>query len=335
MNKDSVEVIKFMDLYGRLTNLDLQPCDLIRVAEDDEKVRQLCIDLHFAAWVLRRKERSDRQLFSSPTEPNFIRSFRDFEDRFDDVVTDVWFADLDLGLGASNQDAARPVPTIGTQATRQWEIADESAFEKAKAIEVALEFALDEATQEHRGFPTGFPEAIEDAAFAWRELRRQSGLNLRGILRRRALVPFVMIPRHVNSKYGTKEKFSLLRLLQEAHDCFIFGQNLSSIMLMRSVVEQVLRDHYRAGDRDTNLKARIDLAVGLPLQANKTALQNFRRLSNAVVHSDESESVRLKSPESMDLELQIVRAMSLVRALIEGTPSNARPDLTSAGNYGN
>ncbi|KQS83819.1 MULTISPECIES: DUF4145 domain-containing protein [unclassified Rhizobium] len=332
MTTDSAEVIKFATLFSKLKNLDLEPTDLARIAKNDESIRELCIDLHFSASVLRNAERSDRQIFASPTEPKFIKQFRDFEARFEHVVAEVFLADLDLGiLSPSDQNDALSVPAALSRAQRHWEIADDSALEKAQSIETALNFARDEATQEHRGFPDGFPESIEDAVFAWNQLRGHTGLSLRATLRRRLLVPFVMIPRHIDSKYGTTEKFSLLRLLQEVHECFIFGQFLASIVLMRSVIEQVLRDHYKAGDDHTKLKTRIELAVDLPPQANKIALQSFRELSNAVVHSDVKESGRLKSKDSMVFELQIVRAMSLVQTLIEGTPRNTRPNFASAG----
>ncbi len=316
--KDTAEVINFMSLYGRLIGLDLEPLELEDISQSDEKIRELCINLHFAAWTLRLSERHDLDIFTGPSDPKFINQFRDFENRFEQTINEVWFGGVDLGTGREEASASK-LPTH-LKAKRQWEMADENALEKAKAIEGALDFAADQATQDHRGFPDGFADEIADAVLAWEETRKSSGLSLRGMLRRRQLVPFTLIPRHVHEKFGASGKLSLFSLLREAQNCFVFGSFLASFIVMRGIVEQVLRDHYKAGDADTNLDKRIDLCVGLPSLANKSALHNLRIIANSVAHSNEGESHRLKDKDRSAFELQISWFMSVVRALIEGAP---------------
>lgn len=46
-----------------------------------------------------------------------------------------------------------------------------------------------------------FWEVMEDAAAAWERLRDDAGFDLHGVFRRREMVPFVLVPRHVAAKH--------------------------------------------------------------------------------------------------------------------------------------
>ena len=114
--------------------------------------------------------------------------------------------------------------------------------------------------------------------------------------RRRAIIPFVLVPRQVAAKHGSAEKLSLLKNLQQAHDAFAFGATYAALALILSIMEALLRDHYDAEGKDLN--ERIRNARGrLPRGANETALHRLRKLGNAILHLDPKKDDLLGSSE--------------------------------------
>jgi hypothetical protein len=195
-----------------------------------------------------------------------------------------------------------------------WENADHEASLKADAIERALEFAEEQARQDFRDFSEGFIEHIEDGVGTWRRLAAEAGFDLRGIFRRRELVPFVLIPRHVSNHHGEEEKLSLLTHLKQAHDAFVFGVPFAALALLRSIMEVTLRKHYQAEGKD--LKEQIDNCRGLPPGAPRQALNRLRLLANNVLHFN-NERVRLPT----HFEKELLSLLYVLRALIEGAPT--------------
>jgi len=149
---------------------------------------------------------------------------------------------------------------------------------------------------------------------AWKRLVVETGFDLRGIFRRRGLVPFVLIPRHVSRHHGEAEKLSLLTHLQQAHDAFVFGVPFAALALMRSILETTLKGHYHADGK--GLETKIDNCQALPRAASKPALHRLRRLANDVLHFN-SEQVRLPR----DFEKELLSLLYVLRALIEGAPT--------------
>jgi len=95
----------------------------------------------------------------------------------------------------------------------------------------------------------------------WNTLKHQAGFDLRGVFRRRALVPFVLFPRQVAAWQGQEEMLSIYQNLREAHEAFIFGTPFAALSLMRSIMEVVLRDHYGGAPGDElTLAQRIQKA---------------------------------------------------------------------------
>jgi len=128
----------------------------------------------------------------------------------------------------------------------------------------------------------------------------------------------VLIPRSVAARYGDKDRHSLLTNLQQAHDAFVFGVPHASIAMMRSIMEAVLRDHYRANG--SSLYAMIeDRRFAPPRAANKAALHKLRTLANAVLHLGEEQlEEHLPKLDDQGLEKEIVRLLFVLRSLIEG-----------------
>ena len=311
--KDSPEVIEFMTLFARLRDWsDDAPEELAEFAANDDSVKDLCTKLSFSAHFLKMNERRTRALFAAPVDPAFLLAWRDYEERYEFVVSGVCLSDLFPQLEAGEEPSRIP------KADLQWENADEEAGEQAGGIEKAIDFAESNADEEYRwADQPEFVEGIKEGIAAWERLKHETGFDLRGVFRRRALIPFVLIPRLVASKHGSAETLSMLKNLEQAHDAFIFGSTFAALALMRSILEAVLRDHYRAEGKDLCERIR-DARRRLPPGANEGALHRLRKLANAVLHLDREKDEGLPSMDEMRLEKEIVSLLYVLRALIEG-----------------
>ncbi len=308
--KDSPEVVEFMTLFARLKLFsDDAPEDLADQAASDSSVRDLCTQLSFAAHFLKMNERRARLLFAAPVDPAFLAAWRDYEERYESIVSGIWLSDL-LPELASTEPSRVPKSDL------QWDIADDEANEQKSGIESAIYWARCEVANEVLD-DESFLRELDEGVAAWDRLIADHGLDLRGVFRRRALVPFVLVPRQVAAKQGSTEKLSMLKNLQQAHDAFVFGATYAALALMRSITESVLRDHYRAEGKDLN--ERIRNARGrLPPGANEGALHRLRRLANAILHLDRAKDEGLPKMDEVRLEKEIVSLLFVLRALIEG-----------------
>lgn len=325
-SKDTPEVATFRTLFARLREwMDDEPEAVINAAKHDDSIDALCGRLDFAASALKRAERSRPELFSAPTDPAFIREWRDFENRYEQVVGHVarrWLSDLldlpDRGL--------QQAPGV----RERWEIADGVADNSARGFEGALDFAADQISQADR-FEDEFADSIEDGLREWEQLKTEVGFDLRGVVRRRQLVPFTLLPRHVSDRYGTGDRASLLTNLRAAHDAFVFGSPLAALAMMRAILEAVLRDHYDPPIQDLKLEERINRVQRLPVGAPRAALHRIRRLGNVVLHTSEDGGRVLPAPDAAETETTIVGLLVVLRTLIEeapkapGGPSRAAP----------
>lgn len=309
LGKDSPEVVEFMVLFTRLKDWsDDDPEGLFDFAAGDVSVRDLCVKLSFAAYFL-KNERRARVLFAAPVDPAFLSAWRDYEESYESIVSGIWLSDPELASAELSR-----VP----KADLQWDNADDEAAEQAGGIEEAIDFAQFNADQEDRWIDQpDFIERIQDGIAAWERLRQDTGFDLRGVFRRRALVPFVLVPRQIAAKHGSAETLSMLKNLQQAHDAFVFGATYAALALMRSIMEAVLRDHYRAEGK--HLNERIRNALGrLPPGANEGALHRLRKLANAILHLDREKDEGLPKMDEVRLEKEIVSLLFVLRALIEG-----------------
>ena len=136
------------------------------------------------------------------------------------------------------------------------------------------------------GVPEDYCNWIESSAREFRQIQQQIGVDLRGVLRRKQLVPMVLIPDHVAGKHGNTlgpppdDKISLKLQLQEAQEAFVFGIPLAGISHLRALAELVLTYHYRFSEG--NLERKIE-----QLHAErrmKDSLHKLRMLANDVLH---------------------------------------------------
>src|SRR5687767_5194156 len=94
-SKDTVEVIKFLALFTQLKGLSNdEPRKLLELAEGNATIKEHCHQLSWAAHFLKMIERRHCQLFAAPVDPQFVTEWRDFEERFEPVLSDIVWADL-------------------------------------------------------------------------------------------------------------------------------------------------------------------------------------------------------------------------------------------------
>jgi hypothetical protein len=311
LGKDSKEVTRFMALFSRLKNWsDDDPRCLADLASRDSGVAGLCAELHLSVHFMKVNERRVKALIAVPVDPDFIAAWRDYEDRYAEAVLDAWFADLGVDIDLNE-------PSLVPKAEMLWKTANDEAAQQAGGIADAIEFAQFNIDQNDRWLDQpDFKEGIEEGITAWERLERETGFDLQGIFRRRALVPFVLVPRKVASRHGSAEKLSMLKNLEQAHDAFVYGAFGASLALMRSVIEVILRDHYRSEGK--NLNERIRNTRGrLPAGANEAALHRLRKLANATLHLDHEGDEGLPNVDELGMEKELVSFLRVVRALIE------------------
>jgi hypothetical protein len=311
-NKDSSETFEFMKLFADLIDWsDDRPEELVEFAANDQSVKDLCIKLSFAAFELKMSERRTRELFAAPVDPSFQAAWRVYEERYDAAVSDVWLGEILREFEPSERDRV-------SKADLDWENADFEGRNKASHIELVFDFAQFNIDQDGSwGDQTGYVEDVKRGISDWEQFKLDTGIDLARIIRRRELVPFVLVPRKVSANHGGSESLSILKSLQQAHDAFIYGANFAALALMRSIMEAVLRDHYQAdGER---LDDRIHSArKRLPPAASEAALHRLRKLANAVLHLDHGKDQGLARFDEVRLEKEIVSLLFVLRALIEG-----------------
>lgn len=310
-SKDSIEVIEFMELFSRLKYwCDDTPQDVVALAKSDDSVQNLCLSLFFAAHRLRMNERSSRVLFAAPVDPTFQSTWRDYEARYEAAMASASLPSILIEVDSTETSTS-------SQADLNWEIADDEAEEQTSGVRLAFEHARYEVENSGSFLDPEFAREVEEGVAAWDRLTLDTGFNLRGVFRRRALIPFILVPRDISAKHGSAEKFSMLKSLQQAQDAFVFGATYAALALMRSIVEAVLRDHYRVDGE--NLSDRIHNARGrLPPGAGEAALHRLRKLANAILHLDPESDAGLTNLDEVRLEKEIVSLLFVLRELIEG-----------------
>ncbi|MBM3758421.1 MAG: hypothetical protein FJW38_31165, partial [Acidobacteria bacterium] len=200
-NKDSAEVVLFMTAFARLKEwCDDAPEDLKACATADSSIRDLCTKVFDLGNELRRNERRHRALYTAPVDPVFIREWRDFESRYEVVLSELWLADISPYLACSEPVKAAP-------ADAQWINEDDEADFQARGVQESIEFAQFNAVQSHRWDEEqqNFIRHILEGVAAWERLKQDTGFDLRGVFRRRALVPFILVPRRIAARHGSEE----------------------------------------------------------------------------------------------------------------------------------
>lgn len=300
-------VALFLTRYHQLKEWsDNDPAALDRDMRTDESLRRLCADVWFAAFPLAQAERTRWRSFAAPVDPAFISEWRDYMDRYESIVAGAQLFDMGVDIGETAKAAA-------DRFDQRWHYARDEALDNARAIETALEHARIDVSNFSRDYAEGYAEEIERGLDQWARLKKVTGFNLADIFRRRELIPFTLIPRHVSAKHGEGESMSLYSHLQEAHEAFVFGVPFAALAMMRSILELVLREHY--GSTGDNLEELINNARSLPKSAGWKELHKLRKLANSVLHFGTA-----PIPAPSELERRLVGHLLCLRDLIEAAP---------------
>lgn len=301
-----------MVLYSKLRDwTDDDPKFIAKLATDDTDFSKICGAIFRVQTKLKDAERSQPELYASPVNPNFIRAWRDYEQRYSRPVGAVQLAELfdaDVEVVIANFSKSDPTET-------HWEAAAARGASSARGIGWIFHLAETQLESMRDFMDEDAVSEVEDGISEWESLEKEADLDLEGIVRRRELIPFVLIPRHVSRPYGNLEKLSLFDHLRDAQRAFIFGTFLAAIALMRSLLELLLRDHY--GARGTNLDDYVRQVSGLPQSVRRTTLHSLRRLANDVIHFNKSNAII-----PANLEKELVGYLLMLRDLIEYAPTN-------------
>ncbi len=219
-------------------------------------------------------------------------------------------------------------PLLSARSHAYWRLSDPKGYAAsmdAASIQAVIEFAASQSEYcaKLRGFDEGdlkkYLKEVDDGVQVWNDLATVAGFDLEMVLRRRSLVPFVKIPRHVSASHGEREVLSLLVLLQQAQEAFIYGADFAALALMRAILEIVLKKHY--GAKALNLEILVDDARKLPKGVDRKDLHKLRELGNDLLHfktAQMKESGRDKifaAPEG-----EILSLMAVLQTLIEEAP---------------
>ncbi len=349
---DSPEVQAFMAAFQKLRNfVDDAPDLIVSKARENNSLQGLCHDVLEAANQLRIEEHSRRELYSSPTNPAFLATWQEYNSKYSGAVGQVAYILFNIGghkiFGPALDEHRRAALWKEYEAIEwkgeeerfrgspweyywggveksletRWRESDEEASADAYAIDEVIEEARisikasvgDGTTDEE------YQERVRSGIAAWRRLVNEVGFDLAGVFRRRQLVPFVMIPRHVSGHYGKADPLSLMARLQQAHEAFVYGVPLGALAIMRSILEIILRKHYQLGDGTLN--KLIETAATNDLFPNEIRLKQIQlllKLGNDAVHPN---------PEKLhmvpDVEKEVLFLLFILRTLIERTPNNA------------
>jgi hypothetical protein len=332
----------FSELRSRCRD---RPEDLSALTAAHGEMLELCRDLNDVAQRLHASELAYAEAHTGPTSPAFIETWRVYVARFEASV-------LRSLLSHSEGLEALSFSTVGNLSPRgSWLAADAAATQLELQLHVMRDFArrfrlsIDEANKAVRyrvptpdddlrdsGLErTQAGEACVDADVAEEgqsldplgSFVSTVGLEPRGLWRRRVLLPFVLVPRHVSARQGASRPAAMLMNLEEAQRAFVFGAPFAALAMMRSLMETVLRDEYQIEGRD--LADRINAARPiLPLGCSADALHQIRMMANAALHSNPQGTFgsdllnRIVNSGEQEFELAIVRLLGALRALIEG-----------------
>lgn len=314
-DKSDPRYLRFMKLYASFVHdLDADPNEIEELAINDSSVKEMCLDLRNAAVAIFAAEKSARAHFTTPVNPEFIESRRDYEERWSEQLDRIYWKDYAKETGLDF--LAEPFPQLSP--SESIKVADGAARYMVMAIGEAIALADDTLANDGHIFSEEDAHWVEDGVEAWRTFTHTSDHLVLSILRRQSAVEFINVPTHVAHKHGSAETLSLYTLLRQAQEAFVCGLDFAAIALLRALMELVLVKHYEVNRQE--LDRMIDASANkLPKNLQPSVLHRLRQLGNWVVHSNQE---RVSTVD--DLEQEILAGFQILRRLIEEAPSPTR-----------
>ena len=201
----------------------------------------------------------------------------------------------------------------------RWSQCDAAAATAVEDMQTAIDFAGNQIGQEDRWDEDqqGWVGEIDTGIGHWNALTTRIGLDFRGILRRRDLVPFVLVPRKIANQQGSKERTALLRNLKEAQDAFVRGTLLASVVLLRATLEVVLKEHFKPFKKGTLEDVIKSINVPLPSGVRVEHLHALRLEANKLLHEGSAVMPAMAHTTDQAKEISVAGFLVTVRALIE------------------
>ncbi|HTK84967.1 MAG TPA: hypothetical protein VL625_07770, partial [Patescibacteria group bacterium] len=161
---------------------------------------------------------------------------------------------------------------------------------------------------------------ISMALEGWSYIEKTIGIDIDEIARRWKKTPYFQIPKRVTDKHGN-ESGSLYDLLYSAYKAYVFGLFGPSIVMCRTVCEEVLKKHYNCSWSDEGGRQKALMTV---VKEMRDSEQNFQKKkmwdqligmiknANEIVHP--GKNLR-EHDESMTLE-----SLNIIKGLLENSP---------------
>jgi hypothetical protein len=308
--KDDPRAVEFQALFATLAQRGLGSAEqILQAASSDREFYDICQKISLLYMEISSISERGANLFVGPVDPALVKSWRDYERSYASAINHLSLCEL---VGADTDEIPfKP----GSNLSTMWKYADARGAALEIGVDKAVAFMEERLEDDAIQWPENYAEELQDGLSGLRQLTTTT-LCLRGVFRRRQMVPMVLIPRQVSNHYGENEKLSMQTHLRQAHDAFIYDAPFASIALLRSLMEVVLQKHYASKEENADscdLKDLIDAAIGLPKSVHPGRLQRLRKLANSILHFGNRGSVL---PDS--LEQGVIDFMLAVRDLIEG-----------------
>lgn len=332
--KDSPLVIEFLSAFSMMRDAcDDDAMGMIEQALADESFAKICERLYLAYddLIAHEAEMSEKNIKFVGRE--FIKARRLFETKFhkstlfsagawgseETKVVAQMTAEMVKKMGKSFDDYARGFSKKVTEDI-SWDDADTEAKLIDKNIAEAVEFLKDvhdfgELLEEYYDdgyIKIGITDGIEKLFL----LTSGIGPDSRGLFRRRSLTPLTLVPSRVSHSSFNPAKISMLSLLEEAQQAFIYGTPFASLTLLRAIVEIIFRDHYKVEGKD--LADRINKGSSfLPKGVYPNDLHLLRLEANSLLHDRGAIQTINKINNTGDLEKKISSHLNIIRLMIE------------------
>ena len=319
--KKSEEETTFLTAFAALKSAcGDEPRRVEWLARNNDTFKEVACELCHTGRSLRRYEDTRKEKYSANVGRDFRKAWRDFEERYEQVVLD---AVLQLPETLVEEFGFTRPTEVRTPEEVDWDNCDDEAEISADGIFYAMSYAEDEASG--RTGPDGRRSKedwqIHDGNEAVEKLRT-IGVDFRGILRRRALLPFVNLPDHLGNDLKPEEH-EYQMLLLEAQQAFIFGSLVGTLIVLRSLLEKFLFDFYPT--KVNSLEGHLDKA---PLPEFNERLKKFKEFADDVIHNNPetdtdhgntngSKTANLLRRSARDREVLVLGYLKLFRDLLE------------------
>lgn len=349
--KHDQDLIEFMYLFSKIkTEINNEPGLLRKAVEVDDLLEEHCVKLYWLTFSINIDEKKGRKLFLNPVNNKFIIEWRDYEDNWKDIIDELGCNDLLQDLPLPLLDA---IPNELLDPKRKyWQRSDDLASSSLRGFNNIMDQAEQSVDVDFTQYPENYEEYCQDILTSikeFKELPAKIGIDLRGILRRRKLVPITLIPSHVANRHGNTygpppdNSISLTLQLQQAHEAFVYGLPLVAITHLRAIIELALKYHYALTDEDLgsainsyqrgeiskiNKYSPVRHEMERSINRLVQSLHDIRILSNDILHNNSLDINYNKNIEDSNKarRKKILETIVLYTVKLSGTASRVSQD---------